>query len=70
MLLGHAGVPLPERAIEAGLAGDESRVRRTLYSAGMARHPLLAGISTDPARPPAIRAAAAWWLREGGRVTV
>ena len=70
VLLGHAGVPLPERAIEAGLVGDESRVRRTLYSAGMARHPLLAGISTDPARSPAIRAAAAWWLREGGRVTV
>ena len=69
VLLGHAGVPLPEHAIEAGLAADEARVRRTIYSAGMARHPLLAGISTDPARTPAIRDAAAWWLREGGRVT-
>lgn len=70
VLLGHAGVHLPASAIEVGLAGDESRVRRTLYSLGMARHPLLPAISTDPARSPAVRAAAAWWLREGGRVTV
>lgn len=69
VLLGHAGVPLPDRALEEGLAGDEDRVRRTLYSAGMARHTLLDAISTDPARPASIRAAAAWWLREGGRVT-
>jgi hypothetical protein len=40
-----------------------------LYAAGMALHPRLAEISADTSRPAAVRARAAWWLREGGRVT-
>ena len=50
--LGQAGVPLPDAALEAGLAGDEMRVRKVLYAAGMASHPRLAEISTDPAGRP------------------
>jgi hypothetical protein len=67
--LGQAGVPLPDSTLEAGLAGDEMRVRKMLYAAGMALHPRLAEISADTSRPAAVRARAAWWLREGGRVT-
>jgi len=70
VVLGQAGVPLPDGALEAGLAGDEMRVRKVLYAAGMASHPRLTELSADPARSPAVRALAAWWLREGGRVTV
>lgn len=67
--LGQAGVPLPDASLEAGLAGDEMRVRKALYAAGMASHPRLAEISSDPGRPAEVRARAAWWVREGGRVT-
>lgn len=70
VLLGQAGVQLPEAALEAGLVGDDRRVRRVLYAAGMARDPRLAAIRTDPARPPEVRTVAAWWVREGGRVIV
>jgi hypothetical protein len=70
VLLGQAGVQLPDAALEAGLAGDDRRVRRVLYAAGMARDPRLTSLRTDPARPAAVRDAAAWWVREGGRVTV
>jgi hypothetical protein len=35
----------------------------------MASSPRLAEISTDPVRSPQVRAIAAWWVREGGRVT-
>jgi hypothetical protein len=69
VLLGHAGVPPPDKVLEAGLAGHEMQVRRVLYAAGMASSPRLAEISTDPARSPQVRAIAAWWVREGGRVT-
>lgn len=69
VLLGQAGVRLPDLALAAGLAGNETRARRVLYAAGMAGDPRLATVRRDPALSPAVRATAAWWEREGGRVT-
>jgi hypothetical protein len=69
VLLGQAGVPPPDETLEVGLAGDEMQARRMLYAAGMASSPRLAEIGADPARSPEVRAVAAWWVREGGRVT-
>lgn len=69
ILLAHAGVALPDAVLDVGLEGDEAEVRMLLYCAGMAAHPRLRELSADPARPEPVRTAAAWWLRQGSRVT-
>ena len=68
LLTGHAGSLLSDDQLTAGLAGDPADQRLVLYGAGMAEDPRLAAISTDERQPHAVRAAAAYWLREGGRV--
>ena len=65
--LGQAGVPPPDKALEAGLAGHEMQVRQVLYAAGMASSPRAHG---DQHRPgPVTPRFEPRRLGEGGRVT-
>lgn len=68
LLLGNAGQPMPDAALDEGLASDPTTARRVLYSAGMAEHPRLAELAADPHHDESVRTAARWWLREGGRI--
>ena len=68
LLLGNAGLPMPDAALEAGLARDPLSAARALTSAGMSQHPRLPALAADFHRDQRVRTAAAWWLREGGRV--
>lgn len=67
-IFGDAGKMLPARALERGLAGDETLVRHTLVAMGRAGDPRLAEIVADDARPATVRGAAGWWLRHGPRI--
>jgi hypothetical protein len=64
----HAGAAVPVEVLRALL--DDPRVdpRLVLYSAGMCGHPALPDLTVDPTLPEPVRAAAAWWLREGRRI--
>ena len=68
LLLGNAGRPMPDAALEAGLAREPVSAIRALASAGMSQHPRLPDLAADFHRDQRVRTAAAWWLREGGRV--
>lgn len=63
----HGGVTVPEETLRA-LLRDPGLRRHALYAAGMTAHPLLVTLSTDASVTSDVRAAAAWWLRSGGRV--
>lgn len=67
-ICGFAGVPLPGELLRDLVGRDDEIARDALFAAGMARQPELADIADDADRPAAVRAAAAWWQREGGRV--
>ncbi len=68
LLLGNAGRSMSDEELEAGLAADPVTAGKAIYSAGMAQHPRLCELAADPTRPGSVRSAAAWWLREGGRI--
>ncbi len=68
-ILGDAGHPLPQSAMERGLAGDELLAGQTLTALGRAGDPRLEQLAADPDRPAHVRATAAWWLRQGARIT-
>jgi len=70
MLVGRSGRPLPQRALERGLSGGESTVRKTLHCLGMAEDPRLADIASDRRHPDSTRRAARWWMDRGGRILV
>lgn len=65
---GHAGRPLPDGAVERGLAGDEILVGQTMVALGLAGDHRLTLIAADPDVPEPTRAAAQWWLRHGSRI--
>ncbi|HEU4811510.1 MAG TPA: helix-turn-helix transcriptional regulator [Nocardioides sp.] len=67
-IIGRSGQSLPPRALERGLAGDETTVRHTLYCLGMAGDARLPGIAADPSRPSSTRRAADWWVAQGSRI--
>ena len=64
---GSAGRDIPADVLHAGLRDPGTR-RLAIYAAGMSGHPGLAGISVAPDLPADVRAAARWWLEQGGRV--
>jgi hypothetical protein len=65
---GRSGRRLPQDALEWGLAGSESTVRRTLQALAMAEDPRLAGLATDPRLAESTRDAARWWAGLGGPI--
>ena len=64
---GSAGRDIPADVLHAGLRDPATR-RLAIYAAGMSGHPGLAGIAVAPDLPADVRAAARWWLEQGGRV--
>ena len=64
---GSAGRDIPADVLHAGLRDPGTR-RLAIYAAGMSGHPGLAGIAVAPDLPADVRAAARWWLEQGGRV--
>jgi transcriptional regulator with XRE-family HTH domain len=69
LALGH--LPPSQADLEPLVArlGESYRTDRAiLYALGMRRNAALPILAKDDARPPAIRDAAAWWLRQGGAV--
>ena len=69
VVAGHAGVPLPEPTLRALLTGPPDEARAALFAAGMPCHPLLPELAADETLPGEVRRAAAWWIRQGGRLT-
>ena len=67
-IIGRSGQALPEDVLASGLAGDETVVRQTLYSLGMAGDPRLAGLAADASLPASVSGGAGWWLKEGPRI--
>ena len=67
-IVGRSGHWLPQDALERGLSGAESTVRRTLHGLGMAADPRLADIASDRRRPDSTRRGARWWAARGGRI--
>lgn len=64
----HSGGPLPQDALERGLAADAETVRRTMHCLGLAGDPRLDSLSMDADQPEAARGAARWWLARGPRL--
>ncbi len=69
LLAGERGHLLSDAQLAAGLAGDPDDQELVLRAAGLAGDPRLTEVSLDARRSPDVRAAAAYWLREGGLVT-
>ena len=67
-MAGRGSRPLPRRAVERGLSGDELTVRRTLHCLGLTGDDRLDAIAVDEARESWIRDGARWWREQGPRV--
>jgi transcriptional regulator with XRE-family HTH domain len=68
LIVGRSGRSLPQDALEHGLSGAETTVRRTLHALGMVEDPRLADIASDRGLPEPTRRAARWWTEHGGRI--
>ena len=68
VIAGYSAVPVPSPVLRALLAEDLTR-RDAIAAAGMSSHPDLKAIASDEELPEEHRAAARWWLDEGGAVT-
>jgi transcriptional regulator with XRE-family HTH domain len=68
MLVGRSGRPLPHHALERGLSGAETTVRKTLQALAMAEDPRLGAIASDRRLPESTRRGARWWLDRSGRI--
>lgn len=66
-MAGAAGIPLPETYLQAAATRDDPVPHAALYAAGMTGSPVLA--QWVRAGSPALAGGAAWWLRQGSRVT-
>lgn len=64
---GAAGRHVPGPVLDAGLR-DPGTSRLAIYSAGMSGHPALAHVAGATDLPHDVRAAARWWIEQGGRV--
>ena len=69
--IGHLPSSRPLDDMVALVRGDRTmRDRAVLYGLGMRRADALDGIVSDDRQPAHVRAAAGWWLRQGGAVRV
>jgi hypothetical protein len=66
----RGGRPLSQDALERGLSGAETTVRKTLHCLGLTADPRLADLASDRRLPESTRRAARWWRDRGGRVVV
>ena len=66
VIAGYAATPMPSSTLHELLDDDRTR-NEAIVAAGMTAHPDLTLIASDEA-PAELRAAAQWWLAEGGAV--
>ncbi len=64
----RSGRPLPQAAVDRGLAADEVTARRTLYALGLAGDQRLSAIADQASLPSWVRGGARWWLEQGSRL--
>ena len=68
MIAERSGRSLSQDALERGVSGAETTVRKTLHCLGTAEDPRLADIASDRRLPDSTRRAARWWMGRGGRI--
>jgi hypothetical protein len=71
LTLGHLPSDRPLDEMVTLIAGDRSVLDRALlYGLGMRRAEALSRVAEDPEQPEHVRAAAQWWMRQGGAVRI
>ena len=71
LTLGHLPSDRPLDEMVTLIAGDRSVLDRALlYGLGMRQAQALTDVAEDPQQPEHVRAAAQWWLRQGGAVRI
>lgn len=67
-ICGFAGVALARGLLHDLVRRQDQVGYEAMFAAGMSQQPELAGLAEDASLPPAVRAAASWWLEAGGRI--
>ena len=71
LTLGHLPSDRPLDEMVTLIAGDRSVLDRALlYGLGMRQAQALTDVAEDTKQPEHVRAAAQWWLRQGGAVRI
>jgi transcriptional regulator with XRE-family HTH domain len=71
LTIGHLPSDRPLDELVPLIAGDRSVLDRALlYGLGMRQAAVLANLAEDEGQPDQVRAAARWWMRQGGAVRI